>query len=78
MSRLASDPFRREGGRDRRAVDQAADDVLFNIVFSCDDPGDMFAIIVSIKQVATGVCSITLSLCLSVSLSLFLSPSRSL
>ena len=45
--------------------DQAADDVLFNIVFSCDDPGDMFAIIVSIKQVATGVCSITLSLCLS-------------
>jgi hypothetical protein len=32
----------------------------------------MFAIIVSIKQVATGVCSITLSLCLSVSLSLFL------
>ena len=32
--------------------DQAADDVLFNIVFSCDDPGDMFAIIVSIKQFA--------------------------
>ena len=36
----------------REFWDRAGDAVLFNISFSCDDPGDMFAIIVSIKQFA--------------------------
>ena len=35
--------------------DQAGDAVLLQIVSSCDDPGDMFAIIVGIKRFA--VCA---------------------
>ena len=32
--------------------DQAGDKVIENIILSCDDPGDMFAIIVGIKRFA--------------------------
>ena len=44
--------------------DQAGDAVLLHIICSCDDPGDMFDIIVSIKRFAVCACSVSLSLCL--------------
>ena len=40
--------------------DQAGDKVIENIILSCDDPGDMFAIIVSTKQFAMRACSVSL------------------
>ena len=43
---------------------QADVEVLLKIAISCDDPRDMFNVIVAVKWIATGVCSVSLSLCL--------------